>query len=77
MISDNLVQETEGEIRANRLVTIRELHKIIPEVSKKVKIHVMYFYFPDTPLIISNICFFLCSWFRADDVYETVTESFR
>jgi hypothetical protein len=30
----NLLQEIEGEIRANRRVTIRELHHIIPEVSK-------------------------------------------
>jgi len=28
------LQKTEGEIRANRSVTIRELHHIIPEVSK-------------------------------------------
>jgi hypothetical protein len=34
LISDNLLQETEGEIRANRRVTIRELHHINPEVSK-------------------------------------------
>jgi len=33
-ISDDLLQEIEGEIRANRSVTIRELHHIIPEVSK-------------------------------------------
>jgi hypothetical protein len=33
-ISDNLLQEIEGEIRANRFVTIRELHHVIPEVSK-------------------------------------------
>ena len=32
--SDDLLQETEGEIRVNRSVTIRELHHIIPEVSK-------------------------------------------
>ena len=32
--SDDLLQEIEGEIRANRRVTIRELHHIIPEVSK-------------------------------------------
>ena len=30
----SLLQETEDEIRANRCVTIRELHHIIPEVSK-------------------------------------------
>jgi hypothetical protein len=29
-ISDDLLQEIEGEIRANRSVTIRELHHIIP-----------------------------------------------
>jgi hypothetical protein len=29
-----LRQEIEGEIRANRRVTKRELHHIIPEVSK-------------------------------------------
>jgi len=33
LISDHL-EENEGEIRANRRVTIRELHHIIPEVSK-------------------------------------------
>ena len=30
LISEDLLQETEGEIRANRRVTIRELHHIIP-----------------------------------------------
>ena len=34
LICDNLLQETEGEIGANRSVTIRELHHIVPEVSK-------------------------------------------
>jgi len=34
LISDDLLQEIEGEIRANRRVTIRELHHIIPEVSE-------------------------------------------
>ena len=34
LISDDLPQEIEGEIRTNRRVTIRELHHIIPEVSK-------------------------------------------
>jgi len=34
LITDELLQETEEEIRANRRVTIRELHHIIPEVSK-------------------------------------------
>jgi len=34
LISDELFQESEGEIRTNRCVTIRELHHIIPEVSK-------------------------------------------
>jgi transposase len=34
LISDDLLQETEGEIRANRRVTVRELRHIIPEVSK-------------------------------------------
>jgi len=34
LISDDLLQETEGEIRANRRVTIRELHHTILEVSK-------------------------------------------
>jgi transposase len=33
-ISDDLLQEIEGEIRANRRVTIREMHHIIPEVSE-------------------------------------------
>jgi hypothetical protein len=36
LISDDLLQEIEGEIRANRLVTIRELHHIIPKVSKTI-----------------------------------------
>ena len=34
LISDDLLQKTEGEIHANRCMTIRELHHIIPEVSK-------------------------------------------
>jgi hypothetical protein len=34
LISDDLLQEIEGEIRANRRVTTRELHHTIPEVSK-------------------------------------------
>jgi len=34
LISDDLLQETEGEIRTNRRVTVRELHLIIPEGSK-------------------------------------------
>ena len=34
LISDDLLQEIEGEIRANRHMTIRELRHIIPEVSK-------------------------------------------
>ena len=34
LISDDLLQEIEGEIRANRRVTKRELHHIIPGVSK-------------------------------------------
>ena len=34
LISDDLPQEIEGEIRTNRRVTIRELHHVIPEVSK-------------------------------------------
>ena len=34
LISYELLQEIEGEIRANRRVTTRELHRIIPEVSK-------------------------------------------
>jgi hypothetical protein len=34
LISDDLLQEIEGEISANRRVTIRQLHHIIPEVSK-------------------------------------------
>ena len=34
LISDDLLQEIEGEIRTNRRVTIRELHHIIPELSK-------------------------------------------
>jgi hypothetical protein len=33
LISGDLLQDIEGEIRANRRVTIRELHHIIPEVS--------------------------------------------
>ena len=34
LISDDLLQESEGEIRANQRVTTRDLHRIIPEVSK-------------------------------------------
>jgi len=34
LTSDELPQEIEGEIRANRRLTIRGLHQIIPEVSK-------------------------------------------
>jgi hypothetical protein len=34
LISDDLLQEIEGEIRANQSVMIRELHHIIPKVSK-------------------------------------------
>jgi len=34
LITYVLLQEIEGEIRANRRVTTRELHHIIPEVSK-------------------------------------------
>ena len=34
LIPDDLLQKIEEEIRANRRVTIRELHHIIPEVSK-------------------------------------------
>ena len=34
LIYDELLQEIEGEIRANRRMTIRELHDIIPKVSK-------------------------------------------
>jgi len=34
LISDNLLQEIEVEICANRRVTIRELYRIIPKVSK-------------------------------------------
>ena len=35
-ISDDLLQEIEGEIHANRRVTIREVHHIIPKVSKTI-----------------------------------------
>jgi len=34
LIPDDFLQEIEGEIRANRRMTIRELHHIIPGVSK-------------------------------------------
>jgi hypothetical protein len=34
LISDDLLQEIEGEIRAKRRMTIRELHHIITEVSR-------------------------------------------
>jgi transposase len=34
LISDDLLQEIEGEIRANRRVMIREMHHLNPEVSK-------------------------------------------
>ena len=33
LFSYELLHETEGQIRANRRVTVRELHHIIPEVS--------------------------------------------
>ena len=38
LISDDLLQEIEGEIRGNRRLRIIELHHIIPKVSK-TKIH--------------------------------------
>jgi hypothetical protein len=41
-ISYNLLQEIEGEIRANRHVTIRELHHIIPEVHEAVTEELQY-----------------------------------
>jgi len=34
LISEEILQKNKGEIRENRRVTIRELHHIIPEVSK-------------------------------------------
>ena len=34
LISYDFLQKTEGEIRANRRVTIRDLHHILPEESK-------------------------------------------
>jgi len=34
LISNEILQEFEGEIRGNRRVTLRELHHIIHEVSK-------------------------------------------
>jgi transposase len=34
LISDELLQKIEGQSRANRHWTIRELHHIIPEVSR-------------------------------------------
>ena len=34
LISDDLLLETEGEIRTNRRLTIRKLHHIVLEVSK-------------------------------------------
>jgi len=37
LISDYLRQEIEGQIRANRRVTIREMHHIIPDVSKTTR----------------------------------------
>jgi hypothetical protein len=38
LISNDLLQEIEGEIRANRRVMIREIHHISPKVSK-ITIH--------------------------------------
>jgi hypothetical protein len=38
LISDDLLQKNEGEIRANRRGMIRELYHTIPEVSK-ITIH--------------------------------------
>jgi len=34
LFSDDFLQEIEGEIRVNRRVKQRELHHVIPEVSK-------------------------------------------
>jgi len=34
LITDDLLQEIEGKLRINRHVTIRQLHHVIPEVSK-------------------------------------------
>ena len=34
LISDDLLQEIEGEVSTNRRLATRELHHIIPEVSK-------------------------------------------
>jgi transposase len=36
LINDNLVQKVEENIRADRSVTINELHEMIPEVSKSL-----------------------------------------
>jgi transposase len=36
LISCDLLQEIEGEIRAKRRMTIKELHHIIPKVSKTI-----------------------------------------
>jgi hypothetical protein len=36
LISVDLLQKAEGEIRANGRVSMRELHHIIPEVSKTI-----------------------------------------
>ena len=38
LISDEILEEIEGEIRTNRCVTIRELHHVIPETTK-ITIH--------------------------------------
>jgi hypothetical protein len=38
LISDDLFQQIEGEIHANQRRIIKELHHIIPEVSK-TKVH--------------------------------------
>jgi len=36
LISDDLLREIEGEIRTNQSMTVRELHHIIPKVSKTI-----------------------------------------
>ena len=34
LISDDILRKIEGEIRANQRMTIRQLHRVVPEVSK-------------------------------------------
>jgi hypothetical protein len=49
VISDDLLQKIEGEIRVNRRGTISELHHLIPEVSKTTNRDVMQLSYRPAP----------------------------